>query len=48
MGSFFWIEKIYGFVLVEEILKRKKKVVGLLEFNVDKDLMWIDREVIEW
>lgn len=48
-GSLFRIdlEKIHGLVSVEEISKRKKKIVGLLEFNADKDPTRTDREVIE-
>lgn len=46
-GSLFRIEKIHGLVSVEEISKRKKKIVGLLEFNADKDPTRADREVIE-
>lgn len=41
-GSPFRIEKIHGLVS-----KRKKKIVGLLEFNADKDPKRTDREVIE-
>lgn len=44
-GSLFRIEKIHGLVSVEEI--SKKKIVGLLEFNADKDPTRTDREVIE-
>lgn len=46
-GSLFRIEKIHDLVSVEEISKRKKKIVGLLEFNADKDPTRTDREVIE-